>query len=67
VIYGPVHQFGATIQAKHAAYLRFVVGGKWVSKKEVTIPARPFLGIEDRQVGKINQALDAWFTELVGS
>lgn len=45
-----VHQEGRTIAAKSAPYLRFKVGDRWASKKEVTIPARPFLGIstEDR-------------------
>lgn len=40
-----VHQFGATITAKSAKALRFKIGGRWVTKKSVTIPARPFLGI----------------------
>jgi phage virion morphogenesis protein len=43
--WGSVHQFGATIRAKGAGYLRFRIGQQWVSKKSVTIPARPFLGI----------------------
>lgn len=48
--WGAVHQFGATIQARNAKYLRFKVGNRWVRKKQVTVPARPFLGIstEDR-------------------
>lgn len=45
--YSAVHQFGATIRAKGRAPLRFRVGanGSWVAKREVTIPARPYLGI----------------------
>ena len=43
VKYAPVHEFGTTIRAKNAKYLRFKIGDQWVSKKEVKIPARPFL------------------------
>lgn len=45
-----VHQFGATISAKAAPWLRFKVGNRWAKKKSVTIPARPMFGIdaEDR-------------------
>lgn len=47
-----VHQFGAIIRAKLRPYLRFKVGQRWASKKEVTIPARPFLGISaDDRIG----------------
>lgn len=40
-----IHQFGGTVRAKGAGYLRFRIGNRWASKKAVTIPARPFLGI----------------------
>lgn len=46
VIYAKVHQFGATIVAKAAKFLRFKIGSKWVMKKSVTIPARPFLPVQ---------------------
>ncbi|MBK8157985.1 MAG: phage virion morphogenesis protein [Rhodospirillaceae bacterium] len=45
VIYAAVHQFGAKIVAKAAKGLRFKIGDMWVTKRSVTIPARPFLGI----------------------
>ena len=51
-IYAAVHQFGATISAKSSSFLRFrIPGGGWAAKRQVTIPARPFLGIsaEDRE------------------
>jgi len=66
LIYAPVHQFGATIKAKNAPYLRFMIGGKFISKKQVTIPARPFIGLEKRQVNKINAAIDRWADKLLG-
>lgn len=40
VPYGRVHQRGARIYAKRAAYLKFQVDGQWVQKRSVTIPAR---------------------------
>lgn len=47
VLYAAVHQLGATIVAKQADALTFKIGGGWVSKKQVTIPARPFLGLDE--------------------
>lgn len=40
-----IHHFGGTIRAKSAPWLVFKIGNRWSRKKEVTIPARPFLGI----------------------
>jgi hypothetical protein len=37
-----VLNFGAEIHAKNVPYLKFQIGDQWVSKKQVTIPARPF-------------------------
>ncbi len=42
VKYARLQNFGGTITAKKAKYLKFRVGSRWVSKKSVTIPARPF-------------------------
>lgn len=46
VNYAAVHQFGATIRAKTAKGLRFRIGDRFVIKRQVTVPARPFLGID---------------------
>jgi phage gpG-like protein len=51
VDYAAIHQFGGTISAINAKYLKFMRGGKgtpWASKQSVTIPARPFMMIQDR-------------------
>jgi phage virion morphogenesis protein len=53
VLYAGVHQFGATIAAKSAPYLHFKAGGRWAKKKSVTIPARPFLGVDDEDEAEI--------------
>ena len=62
-IYAASHQFGATgrrIQPKKAKTLRFQIGGKWISAKEVriSIPARPFLGISEEDNEEIKKLLN---------
>jgi len=47
VIYAAVHQFGATIVPKNATHLVFRLATGVVLAKSVTVPARPFLGIND--------------------
>lgn len=57
VIYGGRHQFGdkrpMLIKAKTSKGLRFKIGDRWITKKQVRVklPARPYLGIsqEDRE------------------
>ena len=44
--YALVHQFGAKIEARSGKVLRFLVEGRPVFVKRVTIPARPFLPTE---------------------
>src|SRR5690606_20982611 len=62
VKYAPVQQFGALIKPRHKKFLLFPgAGGKGrIAAKQVVIPARPFIGLADRQVKKINQAIDLW-------
>lgn len=52
-----VHQFGMEIKAKNAKALRFRAGGVWIQKKQVTIPARPFLGINDDDMEEIDRTI----------
>lgn len=63
VKYAATHQFGEpgrTIQARRKKVLRFQVGGKWVSKKQVrvTIPARPFLGLSDEDMQEMKATVE---------
>lgn len=54
VIYAAIHQFGGVIRPKNKPYLTFKVpGGGFRRVKQVTIPARPFLGINDEDEGNI--------------
>ena len=43
VIYGRIHELGGVIRPVKASALRFRVGGRWVTVRRVTIPARPYL------------------------
>lgn len=55
-IYAGTHQFGATIRAKGKALAFALPGGGFAVVQKVTIPARPFLGIDaddQREIGAI--------------
>jgi len=43
IVYARIHELGGVIKPTKAKYLKFQVNNKWVSKKQVTIPARPYL------------------------
>lgn len=46
VVYAATHQLGADIRAVNAPYLAFKLGDRFVRVREVKIPARPFLGVD---------------------
>lgn len=48
VRYAAIHQFGGTIRPKAGPFLVFPIGGgRFARKKQVTIPARPFMPLDD--------------------
>lgn len=48
VLYAAMMHGGGTIRATGDGYLKFrVAPGVWASKKSVTIPGRPFLGLDE--------------------
>jgi len=47
VAYALIHQLGGVIRARAGKALHFFVGGAEVFVRQVTIPARPFLGLDD--------------------
>lgn len=62
-IYGATHQYGdddRRIRARNAKGLRFKVGGRWVTKKQVTvsIPARPYLGVSEEDMAEIKGTME---------
>ena len=48
-----IHQYGGTIRAVRANFLRFRLNGKWVMTKQVKIPARPYIGINPETHSKL--------------
>lgn len=64
VIYAAVQQKGAVISSQ-GGYLKFRIGDRWVQKRQVEIPARPFLGVSEddrREIVAIlrERLVDAW-------
>ena len=56
--YAAIHQFGGTIKPKHAKRLKFKgSGGKDVFVKEVTIPARPFIGVSKEDMQEVKATI----------
>ena len=60
VLYAAVHQLGAVIKAVNFDNLTFKIGDQFISKPEVTIPARPFLGIDDDDESEILAIIRDW-------
>ena len=56
--YAAIHQIGGTIRAKGDGLLKFQIGGQWISKKEVKIPARPYLGINEDDMREITRIIE---------
>lgn len=65
--YAGVHQFGATIVAKTPKGLRFKIGNQWIRKRQVTIPARPFLGLDAADREEIPAITAHWLRERIGT
>ena len=67
VKHAATHQYGATrtIRAKTQRGLRFQIGGRWVTKKQVkvTIPARPFLGLSDDDWAELKATIEDFVGE----
>lgn len=56
--YAETHQEGATIKAKRKKFLRFQIEGGTFFKKQVTIPQRRFIGINDQTQKSVEQAFN---------
>lgn len=64
ITYAKTLHYGAVITAKNKAFLRFLGAYGFVSKKSVTIPARPFLGIGEKEQAAIHRILKTYLGEL---
>ena len=58
--YAAIHHFGGIIRTKRKKLLRFRIGGMWRSKKAVTIPARPALGVNDEDERYLVETAEDW-------
>lgn len=64
VIYAAIHQFGGTIRARSAPALSFPLpGGGWVRTDQVTIPARPFAGVDSDDLGHMRRIVADYLEE----
>ncbi|NOR63253.1 MAG: phage virion morphogenesis protein [Rhodobacteraceae bacterium] len=65
--YAATHQFGATISASGADALRFSIPGiGFITKKSVTIPARPFIGLSGEDEAEIEAIAFDFIAEAFG-
>lgn len=55
-----IHQFGGEIVPKKAKALVFDVGGETVFTKKVTMPARPFIGINEEDIEEARETIEAF-------
>lgn len=67
-VYAAVHQFGATIRPRTAKTLLFRTarGRVWGAAKEVTIPARPYLGLSRRDEDTILDVTETHLMRVLG-
>lgn len=60
--YAHVHQDGMVIKPRNGKALMFMVGGKMVSVRQVTMPARPFVGLSEDN----RQEIEDLVTDVLG-
>ncbi len=65
VDYALPNQFGATINARAGEFLTFKIGDRWSRKRQVVIPPRPFLGINESDQAEIGETVVAWLDAIV--
>ena len=66
LVYAGIHQHGGTIRAKNKKALMFRVGNQFVTRKSVTIPARPYLGISSENAEDILDATKVFLRKRLG-
>lgn len=57
---GGIHQFGGTIVPKSGKFLKFKGPGGFRSVKKVTMPARPYIGINEEDIDEAQQTIAAF-------
>ncbi|WP_374467400.1 phage virion morphogenesis protein [Ferrovibrio sp.] len=66
LIRAAIHQFGGTIEAKDGGSLAFMLGEALIQVQSVTIPARPFLGVNDANQAEILNIAEDALGDLLG-
>lgn len=64
LIYAAIHQFGGVIRAKASEFLSFRIGNRHVFAREVTMPARPYIGLSGEDRAELVQAAGAYLRSL---
>ncbi len=64
-IYAAVHQFGAVIKPRNGPHLVFRLAGALVKARQVTIPARPYLGIGDADEETVLEVAEAFLARAM--
>lgn len=59
-LYGAIHQLGGTIRPVSAERLVFRIGNRTIFATEVTLPARPYLGIDREDEQEIESIAEDW-------
>ncbi len=66
LVYALIHQMGGTITPKNGQYLKFKTqGGQWVQVREITIPARPYLGISEDDKEEIKETVSEFLRSAI--
>ncbi len=65
VVYAGIHQFGGVIRPKNAKALAFKIGNQLILTQKVTMPARPYLGINAADRTEIPLIVKDWVTGVL--
>lgn len=65
LVYAAIHHFGGVIKPKNAKALAFMAGNSMIYAKQVTIPARPYIGISSSNETEIEGVVADFLQELV--
>ena len=65
ILYAAMMHGGGTVQAVGGGYLKFKIGPAWIQKKSVTIPARPFLGLDSEGETEIINIIDQFMRSKI--
>jgi len=65
IIYAAIHQFGGDILPKNGGKLKFKIGGHFITANKVTIPARPYMGVNDADEAEFMNIIEDHVGEIL--